>query len=240
MIREVTHFTQPCPVCGRPLHIYNDYLGCLVTCQHCRGQFVAENPDFDVRREHRPFTQRADQLSTISGHCVGSTCGQPSQHPDEKADSPFSVLCAGDIRRSGHLTRKRSPSCYLAIREAQDMPTVLLVEHRDDFFAQLAGALANGGVRTTRVKYATQAIRQYVEGSTDLIVVSAGQPYESAWLLTAKLQLTLPTARICVYMSRVSAVDVAASAFLGVDEPIESNGDVSRVAAQLLDQFSRA
>jgi DNA-binding response OmpR family regulator len=120
------------------------------------------------------------------------------------------------------------------------MPTVLLVEYRDDVFAQLADALANGGVRTMRVKYAAQAIRQYLEGSTDLILVGAEQPYESAWLLTAKLQLILPTARICVYMSRVSAVDVATSAFLGVDEPIESNGDVSRVAATLLDQFSRA
>jgi ActR/RegA family two-component response regulator len=34
-------FRQECPVCGRPLQIQSKYVGRLIACQHCRGQFVA-------------------------------------------------------------------------------------------------------------------------------------------------------------------------------------------------------
>ncbi len=34
-------FVQPCPTCGRRLHIRVEYLGRKVVCEHCRGQFTA-------------------------------------------------------------------------------------------------------------------------------------------------------------------------------------------------------
>jgi CheY-like chemotaxis protein len=239
MIKEVNQFMQSCPICGRPLQVCIDYLGRLVTCQHCRGQFVADSSGFD-ERESSSSAQRAARLPAIPGHRLGIILRQSLLHSAEKTDGAFSVLCVGDIRGASHLATKNSPSCYLTDREAQDMPTVLLVENRDDVFAVLADALTKGGVQTTRVRYATQAIRLYVECPTDRIVLSAEQPYESAWLLTAKLQLSVPTARICVHMSRVSALDVATSTLLGVDKPIESNGDISKLAAKILEELTGA
>ena len=35
---------HPCPVCCRPLRILENLCGCCVTCEHCRGSFVAPGP----------------------------------------------------------------------------------------------------------------------------------------------------------------------------------------------------
>ncbi len=40
-----TYFVQECPTCGRTLHVRVEYLGRQVTCQHCRRQFVATDPE---------------------------------------------------------------------------------------------------------------------------------------------------------------------------------------------------
>lgn len=36
-------FTQKCPTCGRRLQIRASYLGKKLTCQHCQGQFIAQD-----------------------------------------------------------------------------------------------------------------------------------------------------------------------------------------------------
>lgn len=41
---RATYFIQECPTCGRRLQIRVEYLGKLVACQHCRGQFEASDP----------------------------------------------------------------------------------------------------------------------------------------------------------------------------------------------------
>jgi len=38
------YFVQECPTCGRNLHVRVEYLGRLVVCQHCHGQFEACDP----------------------------------------------------------------------------------------------------------------------------------------------------------------------------------------------------
>ncbi|HOM16391.1 MAG TPA: hypothetical protein PK777_10385 [Thermoguttaceae bacterium] len=38
------YFVQECPICGRKLNIRIQYLGRQVVCQHCRGQFLAQDP----------------------------------------------------------------------------------------------------------------------------------------------------------------------------------------------------
>lgn len=43
MSNTATFFLQGCPVCGRPLQVPTQLLGCGVTCQHCSGTFVAND-----------------------------------------------------------------------------------------------------------------------------------------------------------------------------------------------------
>lgn len=38
------YFVQSCPTCGRTLQVRVQYLGRMVTCRHCRGEFVAMDP----------------------------------------------------------------------------------------------------------------------------------------------------------------------------------------------------
>ena len=42
---NVTYFIQDCPTCGRKLNIRVEYLGKKVVCQHCRGPFLAWDPE---------------------------------------------------------------------------------------------------------------------------------------------------------------------------------------------------
>ena len=42
---NVTYFVQDCPTCGRKLNVRVEYLGRSVVCQHCRGSFVAWDPE---------------------------------------------------------------------------------------------------------------------------------------------------------------------------------------------------
>ena len=59
------HFTQECPVCGRPLHVSAAYVGHPVTCSHCRGGFVAIPSAVNGHRQaaqEGSLLCRADQL----------------------------------------------------------------------------------------------------------------------------------------------------------------------------------
>ena len=42
---NVTYFMQDCPTCGRKLNMRVEYLGKKVVCQHCRGSFLAWDPE---------------------------------------------------------------------------------------------------------------------------------------------------------------------------------------------------
>ena len=42
---HVTYFIQPCPACGRSLHVRVEYLGRTVSCQHCGRKFVSYDPE---------------------------------------------------------------------------------------------------------------------------------------------------------------------------------------------------
>jgi DNA-directed RNA polymerase subunit RPC12/RpoP len=39
------YFVQQCPTCGRQLEVRVMYLGRNVVCRHCRGTFLASDPD---------------------------------------------------------------------------------------------------------------------------------------------------------------------------------------------------
>lgn len=65
---KATYFVQECPTCGRRLQIRVEYLGKLVACQHCRGQFEAAD---SAARKYRPsdsavLLARAEELLATS------------------------------------------------------------------------------------------------------------------------------------------------------------------------------
>jgi len=47
------YFGQSCPVCGRPLRIAVELLGCDVVCEHCHGRFTAADPSNPIPRDSR-------------------------------------------------------------------------------------------------------------------------------------------------------------------------------------------
>lgn len=51
-------FNQPCPVCGRALHVRIQLLGRRVYCQHCGGGFTAVGEALGGR----PVPDRVDEL----------------------------------------------------------------------------------------------------------------------------------------------------------------------------------
>ncbi|MGL6194367.1 MAG: hypothetical protein ACRC2T_06045 [Thermoguttaceae bacterium] len=42
-----TYYLQHCPTCGRSLQVRIEYMGRKVVCQHCRGAFIAMDPDLE-------------------------------------------------------------------------------------------------------------------------------------------------------------------------------------------------
>lgn len=61
---QSTYFVQPCPICGRGLHIRVEYLGRELNCPHCRGKLQASDPDAAEAPENQTLAllQRADEL----------------------------------------------------------------------------------------------------------------------------------------------------------------------------------
>jgi hypothetical protein len=59
------YFYQPCPTCGRSLQVRVEFLGRKVACVHCRGEFLARDPDSrqrGVRDGSDDVMQRANAL----------------------------------------------------------------------------------------------------------------------------------------------------------------------------------
>ncbi|MBQ9455571.1 MAG: zf-TFIIB domain-containing protein [Thermoguttaceae bacterium] len=38
-------YIQKCPTCGRRMQVQVRYLGLTLTCPHCQGRFVAQDPN---------------------------------------------------------------------------------------------------------------------------------------------------------------------------------------------------
>lgn len=97
MSKIPTFFVRSCGVCGRTLRIPVSLLGELVTCEHCRATFVADD------RNHRQpvannvaaeFGQRLDMLLAAAHNQRnrGSTCmaEDDSSESSARSDVPSS------------------------------------------------------------------------------------------------------------------------------------------------------
>jgi hypothetical protein len=65
----VSVFYQQCPVCGRSLRIPVQYFGHTVACQHCRGEFVADNHATHSQNGSAPVAIVPPEAAAVS-QCV--------------------------------------------------------------------------------------------------------------------------------------------------------------------------
>lgn len=68
---STTFYVQECPTCGRRLHIRVGYLGKKVMCEHCRGSFIARDPDGvadGCTLDGNALLRRADELLESLAH----------------------------------------------------------------------------------------------------------------------------------------------------------------------------
>ena len=184
-------------------------------------------------RQNGSLFDRADRLLATFTHRLGVHHCWPLAWRHESAKRRISSVCAAAALDGSYADVGEDTSYPCENTEARDMPTVLLLEHRDDVHSLLSAGLAAGGIQTIRATNSAQAIRQYVGRPTDVLIVNGDQPNESAWLLAAKLHLTHLAARIWVYKRRISACDVAAANFLTIDGLVDYDGSVCRLAAVL-------
>jgi hypothetical protein len=71
MSKPTPFFVQACPICGRPLQVPANLLGCGVTCQHCRGTFVANREtaaDDSTNDGRAAMRRRIETLLVAAGH----------------------------------------------------------------------------------------------------------------------------------------------------------------------------
>ncbi len=155
----------------------------------------------------------------------GLSRGQPDSIPHDNA---------------GFRRPRDEPDCSSQTVESSAAPVVVLVEHRDDVFDRLTNCFTAAGFRVARATSAAEAIKRYVSGHADLLVIDADRPAESAWLLAAKLRLTHPAARIWVYIFQPSTLDVSAANLLAIEELIEYGGKVAELELQLQDRLGVA
>ncbi len=141
------------------------------------------------------------------------------------------------INRKKEIMIKQVSDCSSQTPESPAVPVVVLVEHRDDVFDRLKHCFTRAGFCVTRARNSVEAVERYVSEPTNLLVLNANQPAETAWLLVAKLHLTHPAARIWVYIFQPSTFDVAAANLLAIEELIEYDGKVEKLESQLEDRL---
>jgi hypothetical protein len=71
-----TYFINPCPVCGRSLHIPVQLLGQKAICQHCRATFAARDPATAQASLDDPRTALMRRVNTILSNCQATRCVQ--------------------------------------------------------------------------------------------------------------------------------------------------------------------
>ena len=64
MSSRATFYVQDCPTCGRKVRVCVEYLGMKIQCRHCRGIFVACDPETNPSNSgsRDDLLQRVDEL----------------------------------------------------------------------------------------------------------------------------------------------------------------------------------
>lgn len=221
MIMQVdSQFIQDCPVCGRPLRIGTRYRGHRVSCHHCRGQFVAGREQavgFGIEERVDRALHRADRLLYHGGDRREPDERISKSRCREKKDSSCREIPSAE-RRSKKSNQAEKVRHQAEPKQPSQMPTVLVVEYRDEVYRRLEVDLGCAGFRVTRAYCASEGIVQYFMFRPDLVIANVDLPDQSGWLLTAKLCVTDPLPHVWLYKSEATRADAAKAGFLGAEE----------------------
>lgn len=109
-------------------------------------------------------------------------------------------------------------------QQSATIGAVIVVEFRDEVFAAIAQILRRHKLVTYRAKNATELAGLIVRRQTELVLLSATQPNESAWLTSAKLRIIDAYRSVWIYTpNRPSALDEWLS-MAGADDVIVYGG----------------
>jgi DNA-binding response OmpR family regulator len=110
---------------------------------------------------------------------------------------------------------------------------MLIVEFRDEVYADLQAMLREMGVAVERATYEATVPAIINRLKPDLVLIHEEMPYESGWLIACKLAFSHPGQAVWLYGARSSDRLAQRQRVCGVDEFIAYGGVLSRLAEQL-------
>ena len=118
-------------------------------------------------------------------------------------------------------------------------PLILFVEHRDEFFANLAAVLKAKGCQVERAASAAEATERLRGKSPDLILANCDLPDESAWLMVSKWCLTRVQKRVWLYQAWSAPFDQDWVDLTNVERLLYYRDDGRALADEVLHQLGR-
>ena len=143
----------------------------------------------------------------------------------------------GDVPASARVTMNTTTQpVTLGTPDKQPwVPTLLLMEHRDEVFARLATDLSETGLAVIRTCGAAATKRVRSRRRLGFIVINADLPNLDVWQFAREIQCDIAENCFWVYKSRCTAADVSRARASLVDELIAYGGDVLYLADCLID-----
>jgi len=115
---------------------------------------------------------------------------------------------------------------------------ILIVEYRDEVAAHLTARLTEVGLRVERAVCEASALEAYVRLPADLVLVNAGLPDGSGWLLSAKLRRIAVTPHIWLYMPQPLPDAATIAEYVGANCLIAYDEDLCRLSAAIVSRVS--
>ena len=135
------------------------------------------------------------------------------------------------------LSREQMPTSHLDQHKSKLDRSVVIVEFRDEIYASVAGLLRQFGFITERVNSAADLAKKLNRNSPHLVLLSATQPDESAWLTCAKLRILDTSLMVWMYAPKApSDLDQWAS-MSGINDVIVYGGVLQRLLDLLQDRL---
>jgi len=230
MLLQSSHCVVDCPICGRPLEMPSQLVSHEIVCGHCRGEFtVYETDDGSLTTGNRSETdllKRAEQLLRATGDTELPAAGRRY----ERLLSSVPVLDNEGLPDDSCLSPLEEAEC-----EAESLPTVLLVEYRDEVFARITTDIAEFGFHVVRATSAREPMQFCGTNEPVLVVANVDLPDHSGWLLAGKLRFVDRHNRIWLYQTESSNYDLGMVNFLNVDELLDYQGDLLGLSETIFD-----
>lgn len=116
---------------------------------------------------------------------------------------------------------------------------VLVVEFRDEVFAELKSVFEEHGCEVARAASGASVAAQVKQFAPGLLLVNESMPDESGWLITCKLRLTRQRLPIWLYAVRKPHPFADWKESIGVDEILAYGGVVSRLRLRVRERLER-